>query len=101
MAWQAQQILIFIISSGQTNHITHPGRPLAPALLKLFGLTNCTVVIIGRDGATVLEQLVGLILFTISQWDMVMEQTEYGWRYKETVQIHFIHEYNDATLRKK
>ena len=57
-------------------------------MLKLFGLTDCTVVVIGKDGATEVDQLVGLILFTISQWDMVMEQTRYGWRYKLCVQVH-------------
>ena len=42
----------------------------------------------------------GHSVFTISQWDMVMEQTEFGWRYTETVQIHFIDEYNDVASRK-
>ena len=64
--WQQRQILIFVISSGQTNHATSPGRPFAPAMLKLFGLMDCTVVVIGKAGATVADQLVGLIMFTIN-----------------------------------
>ena len=64
--------------------------PSPPAMLKLLGLKNCTVVAIGKDGANVVDQLVGLILFTISQWDIVMPHTPDGWRYTECMQIHWI-----------